>query len=59
MLREDEREREITDKKEIAKTFNKFFMEKIEDLKDNLGKSKIKDLTKKLKKLKKKNLNLP
>ena len=44
-----EEEREITDKKEIAEIFNKFFIKKIEELKDNIDPNQIRDPIRKLK----------
>ena len=41
--------REIHDENEIAEIFNQFFIQKIEDLKDNIDATQIKDPTEKLK----------
>ena len=52
-----EEEREITDEKEIAEIFNKFFIKKIEELKDSIDPNQIRDPIRKLEeKVKFKNL---
>jgi hypothetical protein len=56
MLKEGEKE--ITDEKEIAEIFNEFFIKKIEDLKEKIDKTQMKDPTRKLEeKIKEKKLN--